>query len=365
MKRVLHVVNSMNRGGQETLIMNLYRNIDRSRVQFGFLVTDPSEGDYDREILGMGGEIFKVDPAKRDIRHITPLLQCRKMSKVLRGLRERYDVVHFHNHHAYSSLLEVVAAKSAGIGRVLLHSHNTSGPNVRVHKLVRPLLRFFNIERLACSKEAAEWMFGKDCADVEIVNNAIDRKAFAYNPDARVRIREEFGFTKDAKVVLHVGRFNYQKNHRFLLEIFKRMHQLDDHCRLVLVGRGELEEEIRNIVKAEGLEEVVVFAGIRSDIPDVMSGSDLFLFPSLFEGLPVVLVEVQVNGLRCVCSDVISGEVRCSERMRAQSLDSDSEVWASVALEELRKDRKAASPETGKNFDIKEVAAHVQKKYLS
>lgn len=365
MKRVLHVVNSMNRGGQETLIMNLYRHIDRSKVQFGFLVTDPSEGDYDKEILGMGGEIFKVEPAEREIRHITPFLQCRKMSKALRKLRKKYDIVHFHNHHAYSSLLELVAAGSAGIRRVILHSHNTSGPNVRVHKLVRPLLKFFNIERLACSKEAADWMFGRGGDGVEIINNAVDREAFAYNPEARARMRAEFGFAEDAKVVLHVGRFNYQKNHRFLLEIFKSMHRRDNRCRLVLVGRGELEDEIRGLVKAGGLEDVVIFAGIRSDIPDLMSGSDLFLFPSLFEGLPVVLVEVQVNGLRCVCSDVISGEVRCSGRIVAQSLESGAEAWSSVALEELDREREAAGEGTGKNFDIEEVARHVQEKYLS
>lgn len=361
-KRVLHVVDSMNRGGQETLIMNIYRCIDRSCLQFDFLVSDTAPGDYDAEIRELGGRILFQPQSGKSIPHVTPLLNAGKLYGFLKSVRKDYIAVHFHNHHAYSSLLQVVPARLAHMGNVILHSHNNSGPHPFVHRLVRPLLNSFRFIRFSCSDKASEWMYSG--REARMVRNGVLTENFRFNEPARSALRKELGLD-GRKVILHVGRFTRQKNHGMLIDIFNAVHRLDSTAHLVLVGRGETEDSTIEKIRSLNLESAVSVLGVREDIAELMSACDLFLLPSLHEGLPVVLVEAQANGIPVLCSDVITSESVLAENLLMLPLSASPEEWAACALELLRSGHAAENcgEVAARGFDIKQVAMELQDFY--
>lgn len=326
MIRVLHVFHGMDCGGAETMIMNLYRHIDRTKIQFDFLVHTTKKCYFDDEIQQLGGNIYTVPYYK-----ITNEKQYK--TSLDKFFKTHSEIKIVHGHLGSCSHIYLQKAKKYGC-YAIAHSHNTK-PNV--FSLKNCLYRLFTYKTrkiadffFACSVAAAKYRFGEKIAHSDrcrVLKNAIDVNKFAYSDSYRSEIREKFNLG-DKFVVGHVGRFNAQKNHTFLIDIFKAVHDKIPDSILMLVGVGNLMPIIKQKVDSLGLNESVVFAGLRSDVYRMMSAFDTFLFPSLYEGLGIVAIEAQTAGLHVVCSDTIPREVRVTNLVEFRSLNEPIEAWA-------------------------------------
>lgn len=329
--RVLQVFARMDRGGAETMIMNLYRHIDRSEVQFDFVVHTNDHCSFDDEIKELGGKIFRI-PAYRGRNH----LRYKKSWEAFFKKHQEYKVIHGHMRSTASIYLKI--AKKYGLVTIA-HSHNTSsgiGLTASIKNTLQYPIRYIGDYLFACSQTAGIWLFGKKACKKEnfyLLNNAIDTNKFIFNEKLRREKREEFQI-QDKFVIGHIGRFHYQKNHEFLIDIFKAIHDKDSNSVLMLVGDGELRKKMENKVAALGLTDSVIFTGLRHDIPELLQAMDVILFPSLYEGLPVTIVEAQASGIKCIISDTITREVVCDENLvRFMSLKSHVNDWADRVLE--------------------------------
>lgn len=324
--RVLHVVTIMNRAGLETMLMNYYRNIDRSKIQFDFIVHRDEKGVYDDEILSLGGNIYKFKPIG-----ISNLLTY--PWTMLRFLRRHPEYRTVHSHIDALSALPLMGAKMAGIKMRIAHSHNNNfsvdGKYI-LRKIIKKPIPYFATRLLACSRSAGDFMFGED-SEYGVFKNAIDLSSFVPNSVSRKLIRASMGID-DELVVGHVGRFSHQKNHTLLINIFKALLVVNPRAKLILVGDGIEKVAIENLVSKLGISSSVFFLGERGDIPDVMQAIDVFVMPSLYEGLPVVSIEAQASGLPCVFSGVVTDELDVTGRCSFVSLESDLEVWVSEIM---------------------------------
>lgn len=302
--RVLHAVVNMNRGGAETLIMNLYRNVDRTRLQFDFLTCKP--GSFDEEIEALGGTIHRL-PYITDTGHFGYIRALEQFF----ASHKQYRIVHAHMDKMSGLVLR--AAKKNGVPVRIAHSHNTSsegGFTAKLYKwLVGNVIATSATHLFACSEAAADWMYARRSTRATILQNGIDCTKFDFNQSIRREVRRELRITDDTFVVGHVGRFAAQKNHSFLLEAYKQFQAAVPNSVLLLAGDGPLRAEMENKAKALGLAERIRFLGVRSDIERLLQAFDVFVFPSLHEGLPVTIIEAQGAGLPCVLSDRITPEV--------------------------------------------------------
>lgn len=357
MIRVLHVVGKMNMGGQEMFIMNLYRNIDRTKIQFDFVVHTEEKGDFEDEITAMGGRIYHIDRILKN-----PLKHMANIKKIVK--EGQYKIIH---RHTSSSLvgMDLRGAEQGGAVMRIAHSHNTQADksNRTIHPLLMRILNKYKTHGLACSLQAGKFLFGND--DFVVVNNGIDIDKFRYNQNIRNKYRMELGI-EDKLVVGHIGRFVDQKNHKFLVNIFAKLLKKEPEAVLLLIGTGELMEETRKDVQKLGITDRVMFLGKRTDVENIMQAMDVFLFPSKFEGLPVTMVEVQASGLPCVISDVISDEAVMSDCVKKLSLNDNAEKWVEALLDRdsYNRDNYKISDELMK-FDIKNIAEEMTKLYLS
>lgn len=327
--RILHVFGRMGRGGAETMLMNIYRNIDREKIQFDFLVHTTEECDYDREILALGGKIHRV-PKYKGSNHFQYIKAWHHFFQT----NSCYKIIHSHVRSTASIYLKI--ANKYGL-TTIAHSHNTSsgtGMSALMKNLLQHNIKHTADYLFACSKVAGEWLFGKKACEENnffLINNAIDTEKFRFNPQTRLDKRKEIKVA-DKFVIGHVGRFHPQKNHDFLIDIFQVIHQQNQDAVLLLVGDGELRREIELKVERLGLKENVIFGGIRADVPDLLQAMDVFLFPSLYEGLPVTLVETQAACLPSVVSDSITREVELTDSINYISLQHSSSYWAEEVL---------------------------------
>lgn len=312
------------------MLMNYYRQIDRSTIQFDFMVHREEKGHYDDEIMSLGGNIYRMP----QIRPGNYKLYFKMLDDFF-GKNPNYKVVHSHINENSSFVLR--AAKNAGIPCRIAHSHLSDlGIDMKLpFRIYARLSMKDNPNRyFACSKNAGQWLFGRELAASEkitVLNNAVNVEGFKYDTNIRNNVRRELD-AEDKLVLGHVGRFNKQKNHEFLIDIFKAVHDRRPDSVLVLVGAGYLRPAIEKKVAKLGLSSNVRFLGVREDIGNLMHGMDLFLFPSLFEGLPVVLVEAQAAGLNCLVSDTITKESDATGRIQFMSLKESPENWASKIL---------------------------------
>lgn len=362
--RILHVVSTMDRAGQETLIMNLYRNINRDKIQFDFLCTNNKKGDYDSEIASLGGNIYYLNYNKLKnpiLKHLNWIINYKKFFMT----HPTYQIVHFHNYHAFDVLLQVLGAKLGKVKSVIVHSHNTNARHPILHKISRRILKIFNIKRLACSTDAGRWMYGR--TKFQVIKNGIQVKDFIFNTVDREKIRESLNIKKDEILIIHIGRFNYQKNHIFILKIFNELIKKNSKFKLLLVGKGELEPDIRNLVNIYNINENVLFIGTRNDIPQLLSASDCFFFPSLFEGLGVVAIEAQTNGIPVVFSDSIPKEAIICENIRRLSLNAPIEDWINALKDQSTKGHLENNylKINQNGYNIKESASQLSNLYLS
>ncbi|ODG91991.1 glycosyl transferase family 1 [Gottfriedia luciferensis] len=361
--RILHTVVNMNRGGAETLIMNLYRNIDRTKIQFDFLTC--KEGAYDSEIIAMGGKIHRI-PYITDVGHIGYI---RKLDKFFR-LNPNYKIVH--SHMDKMSGLVLRAAKKANIPTRIAHSHNTKsegGLASQVYKWYAGKYIEPNATHLfACSESASRWLFTKRSSESLILKNGIESERFQFSLNLRKQIRDQLDISDKAFVLGHIGRFNQQKNHLFLLEIFASLLKEMPSAVLILVGGGSLQAKIESKIKELQIEKNVKLLGIRDDIYKLLQAMDVFVFPSLHEGLPVTLIEAQGAGLTCIISDTITTEVDMGMGLIQYCSLNDSEKWVEKILKEAKRNFKrgnAGSALIQKGYDIRITAENTQKTYIS
>ncbi|MDM5222780.1 glycosyltransferase family 1 protein [Peribacillus sp. NJ11] len=361
--RILHVVVNMNRGGAETLIMNLYRNMDRSKIQFDFLTS--KEGVFDNEILKLGGQIHRI-PYISDVGHFA-------YKKHLDGFfRENatYKVVHAHMDKMSGLVLQ--SAKKAGIPKRISHSHNTQsegGLASRIYKWYAGTLIMSNATNLlACSRQAAQWLFKDKTKNVNILKNGIEYKLFSFSSETRGKVRKELNIESDACVLGHVGRFAQQKNHSLLIDIFADFIREKENSYLILVGEGPLKPEILTKVKAHKLENKVKFLGVRSDINRILQAFDVFVFPSLHEGLPVSLIEAQAAGLPCLISDQISKEVDLGINLIQFLPITNSSLWSSHLMKITSSNtNRSIQPDSlsKQGYSINETADELKNFYIS
>ncbi|WLR49128.1 glycosyltransferase family 1 protein [Halobacillus litoralis] len=361
--RVLHVVVNMNRGGAETLIMNLYRNIDRSKVQFDFLTC--KKGVFDKEIEEMGGKIHRI-PYVTDVGHRKYIKSLQKFFQE----NQNYRIVHSHMDKMSGFVLR--AAKHADIPVRIAHSHNTSsegGAGAKLYKwYAGKQVSSAATEMYACSNSAAYWLFKKKAASAHILKNGIEQKKFSFTTSARVKVRSSLLIDKDTLLLGHVGRFSLQKNHMFLLEVFAEYRKRNPDSKLMLVGEGDLKEKITEKVKKLGIENDVLMLGVRSDINELLQAIDVFLFPSFHEGLPVTLIEAQGAGIPCLISDRISEEVDMGIDLIKQLPISPVSIsrWLDEIDRTSNGQRKPipSDPFNEKGYNINHTAANIEKEYL-
>lgn len=349
----------MGRGGLETMLMNYYRHMDRNKVQFDFLVHREFRADYDDEIEFLGGRIYRLPrlvPWSRGYR-----------AALNRFFAEHtgYRIVHVHQDCMSSVILK--AAQKHGIPVRIAHSHNSNqDKNLKylIKLYYRHLIPRYATELYACGKQAGAWMFmGKP---FRIVNNAIDAAKYAYTAERAERMRSNLGIGRDTLVVGHVGRFAPTKNHTFLLDIFAALCTKHADAKLLLVGDGDLRTSMEEKAAQLGIRDHVIFTGIRSDVAELMQAMDVFVFPSVYEGLPVTLVEAQAAGLPCIISSNIPPECKMTPLVEQISLDSPAESWAERILArtaDARGDTYAQIAAAG--FDIAENAGWLQNEYLT
>lgn len=357
--RILQVVTAMDRGGLETMIMNYYRNIDRTKIQFDFLTHRPEDGDYGAEIKKLGGKIYHLP-------RLNPWsFTYRKALSVFFERHPEYKVIHVHQDCMSSIILK--EAKKHGVPVRIAHSHSSSqDKNIKypIKLFYKRKISKYATKLFACGVQAGEWMF---CgAPFEVLNNAINASDYSFDSEIRKKMRRSIGIERDELLVGHVGRFMPPKNHEFLIDIFYEIQEKIP-AKLILVGDGELQGKIQEKVHELHLDDKVIFTGIRSDVPELLQAMDIFLFPSLYEGLPMVLVEAQAAGLPCVISNNIPKDCDLTNLITRISLDSSPEKWADIIFklkkEILRKNTYSEIVSCG--FDIVDNAKKLQQYYLS
>ncbi len=362
MINILYALNgTFHKGGTEAVVLSYYNNIDRSKYHIDFLLHGHEEDCINNEthnyLLSCGSKIFYVTPRGENY-----IKNKREIAKIFK--ENKYVIVHSHMDAAGYFLLK--EAKKAGVPLCISHSHNTANKRKKsrnpkdliykaIHGMAIKRLPKVTDIRIACSSEAGKWLFNG--SKFIVLNNAVDIDKYAYDLSKRKEVRQELGFN-DELIIGHVGRFALQKNHEYLIDIFTDLLHRHTDAKLVLVGTGELLNRIKQKVSSLGIEKSVLFLGVRNDVSELMQAFDIFLLPSLHEGLPVAGVEAQAAGLPCVISSSVSPEVKLSDNIRLVSLDSSTSEWCD-AVDELynaRVNRELGADIVRKaGFDIKDV----------
>lgn len=350
--RVLQIVGAMYPGGLENFIMNLYEHIDREKVQFDFAVHARKENDYVEKIENMGGRVYLLPRLSRH-----PVKSLNALQKLLN--ENDYKMVIRHTANALVSP-QLLVARRSGI-KAVCHSHTSTDPQKIMHYLGRMLMKKATDVRIACSPEAGKWMYGN--LDYKVIKNAIDIEKFIYRKEADEKIREEFG-CQDAHIYGHIGNFVYAKNHLYLMDIFSQILNIDENAMFICVGEGELRADIEAKIKELGIEKKVILTGMRKDAPDFMSAMDVMIFPSIYEGLPLTLVEAQAASLPCIISDVITRDVSMTKDLiEFRSISEDASEWAKRAydLVNSKKDKQKVRIQqresiASKGYDIQALA---------
>lgn len=351
--QVVQVLGRMDRGGAETMVMNLYRQVDKSKIQFVFVVHTNDRCSYDEEIENLGGIIYHV-PRYNGKNHFV----YKKWWENFFAGHPQYKILHSHIRSTASIYLPI--AKKNGVATIV-HSHSTSngsGFAALVKKMMQYPIRYEADYFFGCSQIGGEWLFGKKIVKSDryyILQNAINIEDYDLNSDIRNKVREQFGIEK--KLVFgHVGRLHEAKNHMFLLELFAVISEDNPNSILLIIGDGELRGQIEKKIKERHLEDKVLMLGARSDVPELLFAMDVFLFPSKWEGLPISVVEAQAAGLPCFISDKVTKEVGVSELVHYLSIDQGYQIWMKElqAADLRRKNVKNSIKKAG--FDIKETS---------
>ena len=360
MRKILHIVEDMDFGDTESFIMNTLRNIDRKKYSFGILTfLEPRDGKkyyYEDELKELGVEITKIED--NHFRHPRKF-----MKDVARVLAEgKYDAIH--SHIDFMSALPIMAAKKAGVAQRISHSHNTNNLKINSRKMrfvaacLRRKLNKNVTTRLACGQAAGEYLYGEK-KEFTVIHNGIDLQKFRYNSNIRHMMREKYGIASDAMVLLNVGRFEEQKNQEHLIDIFSYYVRKDKNARLVIIGEGSLKKNLEDQIASERLGDSVMLLPMQDKVERFYSMADVFVMPSLFEGVPTVGIEAQACGMKCLFSDKVPAETKLLDSAEFLSLN-DSWTPYIVAAE---KRGEAIKNEKVQEYDIQNTVKALEKVY--
>ena len=361
--RIAQIIGKWVGGGVEAVVMNYYRHIDKGKIQFDFICDDDSTNIPYEEIEKLGGKVILIPPYQKVFKY------HRELKRVLK--ENNYKIVHSHINTL--SVFSLWAAKSAKVPVRIAHSHSTTNKKEKkknlLKQVLRPFAKMFATDYMCCSELAGRWLFGDkeyDKGNVYLLNNAIDLDKFKYDEKIRKEKRKELNIDDNTLVIGHIGRFVVQKNHTFLIDIFNELHKKENNSILLLAGQGPLMDEIKNKVKGLKLEDCVKFLGQRNDANELYQAFDVFLLPSLYEGLPVVGVEAQASGNLCYLSDDMTKETKVLDSTVFMSLSNTPEEWASNILKDIKKYKKHDTKKEVSNygFNIEKEANKLEDKYM-
>lgn len=367
--RVLHITETLTAAGIESFIMNLYRHIDREKVQFDFLVLRNAKEFYEDEITKLGGKKYWIHSEKNNT-----LLRILEESKLLEDFlkKHKYDIVHIH----YTTPLRAPYLKAcyrAGVSTRIYHSHSAyvsgkSSIKMAIYSYMQRVIERYGTDFFACSKVAAEWMYRRSLIEsgkTKVIYNGIDTEKFAYNEISRTKIREELGISNEDFTIIHTGRFTEQKNQKFVIEVFKEICKKENNAKLLLLGEGDLMEDVQQMVREADLSADVFFLGLRSNVFDYLCAADVYVMPSLYEGLPVAAVEAQCSGLPCVVSSNITEEIKLTENVEFLSLSEPISKWAETILRYRNWKRKTENDGVRRvGYDMSDVAHSMEQFYI-
>ena len=362
--RVLHILHSMNRGGTENVIMNYYRNVDRNLVQFDFLLTAPNKCDFEDEIISLGGNVYRV-----------PLLSLTNPLPYYKGVKKffqehSYKIVH--SHTSSKSAIPLWIAKKVGIPIRIAHSHGSKsekGLNGWIRNILKTPLKKVANYKFACGEDAACWLYGKeeqDKGNVTIIRNVIDSDKFKYDEAIRQKYRRLLN-VKDSTLLLGLtARFHPVKNHMFAIDILYFLLKQNKDVKLLLIGDGELKEEIKSRAKALDIENYIIFTGVVNNVNDYLQAMDIFLMPSFHEGLGMACVEAQIASLPCIVSTGVPKEADITGLVSFLPLTSSIKVWADVIFDKRNTSRVSQLDKIKKaGYDAKTSAVFLQNFYLN
>lgn len=329
MRRILVVITTayIPTGGLASVMMNYYRNIDRSGLKIDFASTNDAPKVLTDELSANESRYLQLPPRKNVLAYFNAL---KKVCKV-------YDVIHVNGNSA-TAAIELVSAWMAGVKVRIAHNHTTKTEHPIIHGLLLPIFRKSYTCGLACSENAGNWLFGE--GNFCVLQNAIDVERYKFSALSRNKIRGEFGIPKDAFVVGHVGKYYQAKNHDWLLEVFYEYQRHHDNCYLLSVGYGGLREHLEQKIEQLGLTRKVILTGERTDIPEMLSSMDIFIFPSIYEGLGMAVIEAQASGLPCLLSDRVPQDVYLTDYVASLPLSESARVWARKIDEMIVIDRE-------------------------
>lgn len=359
--RIAHIVGKWVGGGVEAVIMNYYRNIDRTKVQFDFICDDDSTNIPYEEIESLGGRVILIPPYQKVFKYQKELIRIFKENK--------YKIVHSHINTL--SLFPLRAAKKAKVPVRIAHSHSTTNKKEWkrsiIKNILRPFSKVFANKYMACTEHAGRWLFGDkeyDKGNVYLLNNAIDLDKFKYDEVIRNNKRKKLNISDDQIVIGHIGRFATVKNHTFIIDVFNEYHKENNNSILLLVGQGPLMDEIKDKVNALGLSDAVKFLGQRNDVNELYQAMDIFLFPSLYEGLGMVVIEAQTAGLPCVCSTEVPEVAKVTDLVDFIDLSKSTNEWSNKLENNLIKDRNNyINSVKNSGYDIKIEVEKLEKVY--
>ena len=359
--KILFVIGGiMNRAGAETIVMNYFRKLQSPTLQFDFAVHGFEEGAYDKEIQGLGAKIHHSPPRN----HV--LSNVRALKKIMH--ENNYDIVH--SHADVACCFSMIAAKQSHVSVRIAHSHNTEFQTKNKIKLFfnqmfRKLTNVYANEYFACSKAAGKFMFGNK--EFHILPNAVDLDTFKYSEEDRYYYRKKLDIRDEEIAVLSIARFNYQKNHKFIIDVFKSMLEINNKCKLYLVGDGEEKLKTQEYVKKLNIQNSVFFTGVQENVKIYYLACDVFIMPSLFEGLPVTGVEAQAMGLPCVFSDTITREVELHPHTKYLPLSLSHFKWAEAVLDSAKRNKSRDNKNilVEKGFDLDTESTKLKHFYIS
>ena len=368
--KVLYFVDRMLRGGIQSLVIDWVSRFDKKKIHVDFLLLDDgNKYELEDKLKELGCKVYKLKGIW--IRNPFDYVKYAKAMNNFFKNHHDYKVVHMHSSSKNYMVLKY--AKKYGIPIRVAHSHNTDFQTKNKFKKAvgnyfKKKLIFYATDYFACSKLAGEWLFGDKIvtsSKFKVIHNGVDLKKYAFNSKIRNEIRNLYKISENEIVIGHVGRFTEQKNHEFLIDIFNEYQNINSNSRLLLVGTGILEESIKKKVQDLKIEDKVIFAGFRNDVNNYMQAMDLFVLPSIFEGLGLVLIEAQASGLPCFTSkDVVPKEAHVSNLLTFINLNNNSKEWANI-INNSKLNRKNVSEEIKSNgYDISETTLELQNFYL-
>lgn len=331
----------LSNGGQEAFIMNIYRNINKKKVEFDFFSPYYCDNEnLKKEIENLGGRVFLGNGTFGDKNSKKTFK--RKLKLFLKN--NKYDVIHIHSGSLYALTYGAKIAKKSGASRVIVHAHAAGLNNIK-YKIIKFISNFiitkYATEFIACSDYVAKWKFPNKIIKQKkyyVVKNGIQLNNFEFSQEIREEYRKKLNIEKKFAIV-HIGRFAEEKNHTFLIDVFKEIYKKDNNSVLVLVGTGELEDEIKNKVEKLNINKSVIFLKNRNDVNKILQAMDIFVFPSLYEGLGIVAIEAQASGLVTICSDKVPDEVNITDLYKCIEIEKGASMWADEILKYKKCDR--------------------------